>query len=61
MLFEGIFNVSGEVHKLYTNAECEKAAFYNFMHQLAKILKMRVGAIRLMFEGKYNYRIKEVI
>jgi galactose mutarotase-like enzyme len=59
MLFYGEFNIKGEVHKLYTNAECEKAAFHNFIHQLAKILKMRDGAVRLIFEGKDNYRIKK--
>jgi hypothetical protein len=61
MLYKGSFNISGEIHKLYTQANNKEDAFHNFMHQLAKKLKIRVCAIRQIFNGdKDNYKIEKV-
>ncbi|RPI56357.1 MAG: hypothetical protein EHM49_00605 [Deltaproteobacteria bacterium] len=61
-LYEGIFNYSGELFKLYTHANSPERAFLNFMSQLSKKLEVNKRAVMYRFNGsKDNYYVKEVV
>lgn len=61
-LYKGIFNWYGEIHILYTEANCQNRAFGNLIMQLSKKLKRTRRSVMFYFEDekKNNWSLKEV-
>jgi len=61
-LYKGEFNYFGETYKLFTQAESEVFAFYNFINQLRKKLKVSKNRLFYYFDGsRDNYYIREEV
>lgn len=60
MLFQGKFNLNGQMFYLFTSAKNKEIAFRNFIHQLDKKTKLGKSNIYNIFNGnKDNYYIEK--
>ncbi len=56
--YKGTFNWHGELHTLFTRAECQNSALNNFFSQLAKILRRSRRSVMIYFvDEKDNWKI----